>query len=96
MPGARLPDPGKRLFIVQHPDGREQEVVVEIEIAAVGLVERATGRRLEVENAFWTWPAERALNDHLWNEGKIPPGGRLTVAHVNPDGLQVAARWEGD
>jgi CheY-like chemotaxis protein len=96
VPGARPLDPAKRLFIVQHPDGREQEVVVEIDPAAVGLVERATGRRLAAENAFWTWQAERALNDHLWNEGKIPPGGRLTVAQVNRDGLQVAARWEGD
>jgi CheY-like chemotaxis protein len=96
VPGARLQDPARRLFIVQHPDGREQEVVVEIDPAAVGLVERATGRRLAAENAFWTWQAERALNDHLWNEGKAPPGGRLTVAQVNRDGLQVAARWEAD
>lgn len=96
VPGARLLDPANRQFIVQHPDGRELEVVVEIDPAAISLVERATGRHLAAETAFWTWQAERALNDYLWNEGKIPPGRRLTVAQVNHDGLQVAARWEGD
>ncbi len=96
VPGVRHLEAAKRLFIVQHPDGREQEIVVEIDPAAVGLVEHATGRHLAAENAFWTWQAERALNDHLWNEGRIPPGGCLTVSQVNRDGLQVAARWETD
>lgn len=96
VPGAQPLDPAKRLFIVQHPDGREQDVVVEIEPAAVGLVERATGRRLAAENAFWTWQAERALNNFLWNEGKVPPGGKLTIARMDSDDLQVATRWGGD
>lgn len=96
VPGAQPLDPANRLFIVQHPDGREQEVVVEIEPAAVGLVERATGRRLAAENAFWTWQAERALNNFLWNEGKVPPGGKLTIARMDSDDLQVATRWEED
>ena len=96
VPGAQPLDPAKRLFIVQHPDGREQEVVVEIEPAAVGLVERAAGRSLPLENSFWTWEAEHALNNFLWNEGKVPPGGKLTIARMDSDDLQVATRWGGD
>ncbi len=94
-PGAPPPDPAQRLFIVQHPDGWEQEVSVEISQALVGFVERATGRRLPLENPFWTWQSERALNNYLWNEGKVPAGGRLSIATMDRDDLQVAARWEG-
>lgn len=90
------PEPSNRLFIVQHPDGQEQEVVVEIVPEMIGFVERTTGRRLPLENSFWTWEAEHVLNNYLWNEGKVPPGGKLTIARVDRDDLQVATRWEGD
>jgi len=96
VPGAQPPEPARRLFIVQHPDGWEQEVVVEFDPAVVGFVERATGRRLPIESAFWTWQAERVLNNYLWNEGKVPAGGRLTIARMDRDDLQVATRWGGD
>jgi hypothetical protein len=87
-------DPSKRLFVVQHPDGLEQEIVVQIAPELGESVRRATGRRLPMANAFWTWKAERALNNYLWNEGKVPPAGLLTIAKVEPDDLQVAAQWE--
>jgi DNA-binding response OmpR family regulator len=96
VPGAQPAEAAKRLFIVQHPHGWEQEIVVEINPAAVGFVEHATGRHLSVENPFWTWQAERVLNNYLWNEGKVPPGGRLTITEIDRDDVQVAARWEGD
>ncbi len=95
VPGAPPPDPAHRLFIVQHPDGWEQEVIVDIDPAVVGFVERATGRRLPLENAFWAWEAERVLNNYLWNEGKVPSGGRLAITKMDRDDLQVASRWEG-
>jgi len=95
-PEAAQPEASRRRFMVQHPDGWEQEVVVEIEPAAVGLVERATGRSLPLENSFWTWEAEHALNNFLWNEGKVPPEGKLTIARMDSDDLQVATRWGRD
>lgn len=94
--GMRPPHPSRRRFVVQHPDGQEQEVVVEIVPEIIGFVERATGRRLPLENSFWTWEAEHALNNYLWNEGKVPPAGKLTIARMDRDDLQVATRWEGD
>jgi CheY-like chemotaxis protein len=96
LEGTREPDLSKRRFVVQHPDGQEQEVVVEILPEVIGFVERATGRRLPLENSFWTWEAEHVLNNFLWNEGKVPPGGRLTIAKMDRDDLQVATRWQGD
>jgi CheY-like chemotaxis protein len=94
--GGPRPDPSRRRFVVQHPDGREQEVVVEIDPGIVGFVERAAGRSLPLEDSFWSWEAEHALNNFLWNEGKVPPGGKLTIARMDSDDLQVATRWGKD
>ncbi len=93
---ARPADPAARHFIVQHPEGGEQEVVVEINPGLMGSVERMTGRRLPAEHGFWTWQAERALNNFLWTEGRMPPGGRLRVDTMDRDELHVAAGWQSD
>jgi DNA-binding response OmpR family regulator len=89
-------EPRQRRFIVQHPDGRHQEVIVEFDSETIALVERATPRPLPRENAFWPWLAERRLNAFLWSEGKVPPGGKLTVEAkaIDRETLQVATRWE--
>lgn len=87
-------EPNERRFIVISPEGREYEVLVEIDAEAVGYVERMTRRSLPPENSFWTSQAKRLLTDFLWNEGKVPPTRRLIVRDVNPDELSVAARWE--
>lgn len=89
-------DPSTRPFVVRHPDGMEQEVVVEIDPAMVGFVQDATGRHLPLENSFWSWEAEHVLNNYLWTQGKVPPGGKLNIAKMDRDDLQVATRWEGD
>ena len=72
-------EPRQRRFVVQHPDGRHQEIIVEFAAEAMGVVERATPHPLPTENTFWSWLAERLLNAFLWNEGKEPPGGKLTI-----------------
>jgi CheY-like chemotaxis protein len=96
LEGTRLSDLSGRRFVVQHPDGQEQNVVVEIVPEVIEFVERATGRRFPLENSFWTWEAEHVLNNYLWNEGKAPASGKLTIAKMDRDDLQVAIRWEGD
>ena len=92
--GAQSGDLSRRRFVVQHPDGQEQDVVVEIVPEVIGFVERATGRHLSLDNSFWSWESEQVLNNYLWNEGKVPPGGRLTIERMDRDDLQVATRWE--
>ncbi len=88
-------DPSKRLFVVQHPDGHEQDVVVQIAPELSESVRRATGRHLPTESAFWTWKAERSLNNYLWNEGRTPPEGTLAVNTLGKDDLEVASHWGG-
>jgi len=96
LEGTRPPDLSRPRFVVQHPDGQQQDVIVEIVPEVIGFVERTTGRRFPLEHSFWTWEAEHVLNNFLWNEGKVPPGGKLTIAKLDRDDLQVAVRWEGD
>ena len=86
----------RRRFMVRHPEGREQEVLVEIEPEAVDSIERAAHRRLPVGSAFWTALAERLLNSVLWNEGKVPAGGKLVIdsGRINHEAVQLAAGWD--
>ena len=86
----------ERLFIVTDPSGREHQVTVTIEDESIGYVERMTRRRLPAENSFWTQRAERTVAEFLWNEGRTPPNGRLTVKPLDRDQLAMAERWTSD
>ncbi|MBP1778170.1 MAG: Response regulator containing CheY-like receiver,AAA-type ATPase, and DNA-binding domain, partial [candidate division NC10 bacterium] len=89
-------EPSQRRFVVEHPDGRQQDVVAEITTEAIDFVEHATHRRLPPESAFWTSLAERCLNAFLWNDGRVPPGGKVTITakDFDHDRLQLARLWE--
>jgi CheY-like chemotaxis protein len=85
--------PNERCFIVRKPDGREQEVVVEIDPEAVAAVEKVTNN-LPLGKAFWTEQAEQFLSDFLWNDGNAPASGRLMLKGVEREALERAARKE--
>lgn len=87
-------DDSQRRFIVTSPEGQQHEVLIEIHQEAVSYVERMTGRRLTLNNSFWTAQARLLLSDFLWNEGKVPPMRRLVLKNLDPDKLPVAARWK--
>lgn len=85
--------PNERCFVVRWPDGHEQQVVVEIDPAAVAAVKRVTND-LPLGRAFWTEQAEQFLSDFLWNDGNAPASGRLTLKGVEREALEKAARKE--
>lgn len=85
--------PNERRFVVVGPDRNRQEVLVLIDEEPVGYVERMIRRRLPPESSFWTEQARDLLSDYLWDEGKTPPTGKLTVKDLNPDKLPTAERW---
>ena len=89
--------PNERCFMVQHPEGWQQKVLVEIDRAAPEYVERKAGRRIPIEDPFWTSQAAHFLNAFLWDRGRIPPGGKLSVdaKGIDRDVLQMAERWGG-
>jgi len=83
----------ERAFIVRKPDGREQQVVVEIAPEAISSVEKITNR-LPIAKSFWTEQAEQFLSDFLWNEGSVPATGRLKLKGVEREALEEAVRKE--
>ncbi len=85
--------PNERRFIVRRPDGREQEVLIEIADEVLSAVEGVTNR-LPVRKAFWTQQAERFLSDFIWNDGSVPAQGKLTLRGVDREELEKAAQKE--
>jgi DNA-binding NtrC family response regulator len=85
-----------RFRVRRFPAGTETEVVVTIHPEAIARVERLSGRSLQPAGAFWAVQAERALANHLWREGTPPDSGRLEVADVSRDDLDVASAWQSD
>ena len=85
--------PKQRAFIVRAPNGREQEVVVEITPEAILTVERVS-TDLPLADSFWTEQAEQFLIDFVWNDGNVPATGELTLKGVEREALQKAARKE--
>jgi hypothetical protein len=85
--------PGSYQFIVRHPKGEEQKVVVEISPEAVVILEKMTRRPLPLTSSFWASYAERTLATYLWDEGRIP-SSKLTITRVDWKDVNVAARWE--
>jgi DNA-binding response OmpR family regulator len=81
----------ERRFLVRKPDGRQQEVVVEISAEATAAVERLTNR-LPVEEAFWTEQAERFLSDFIWNDGAVPISGKLVLKGIEADAAEQGAK----
>jgi FixJ family two-component response regulator len=86
--GMSLPQrSNERWFIVRRPDGRSQEVVVEISDEAFKSAERATGGA-SIERGFWTSQAETFLSDFIWNDGHVPAGGKLVLKGAEQEGLE--------
>ena len=85
--------PNERRFIVKLPDGREQEVLIEIADEALRAVEQVT-KRLPLRKAFWTEQAERFLSAFIWNDGSVPAHGKLTLRGVEREELEKAAQKE--
>ncbi len=89
-------EPGQCRFVVEHPDGHREEIVVEFPPQVARVVESSAQRRLPPDSPFWIALAERCLNTVLWNQGAIPRGGRLVVepATLDAESLAMAKRWE--
>lgn len=84
----------ERRFTVKSPEGGRHEVLVRIDDEAVGYVERMIRHRLPPESSYWTAQARSLLSDYLWNEGKVPPNGMLSLKDIAREELSIAMRWE--
>jgi len=79
--------PNERRFLVRKPDGREQEVVVEISEEAFREAEKRF-RNATIHEGFWTSQAETFLSDFIWNDGNVPAGGKLILKGVDRDVIE--------
>jgi FixJ family two-component response regulator len=84
----------ERRFTVRRPDGRDQEVVVEISEEAFKSAERVTGGA-SIEMGFWTSQAETFLSDFIWNDGDVPADGRLVLKGADHEGLEKLSQQMG-
>lgn len=84
--------------VKRYPGATEAPVTVEIDPEAEASVARLSRRSLQPGGAFWREQAESLLTAYLWNEGKTPDNGRLTVTirEVSRDDIDRAAAWESD
>jgi len=85
---------GEHVCVVLTPDGTRSQVLVKIDDEAVSYVERITRRQLAAGNSFWAAAAERLLSDYLWDQGKIPPAGKLSLKEIDREQLILAERWD--
>ncbi|MEP7306852.1 MAG: response regulator [Acidobacteriota bacterium] len=84
--------------VKRYPGAAEVPVTVEIDPEAEASVAHLSRRTLQPGGAFWREQAEALLTSYLWNEGKTPDNGRLTVTirEVSRDDIDRAAAWESD
>lgn len=82
--------PNERRFLVRKPDGRQQEVVVEISEKSLKAAEQVA-RGATIERAFWTSQAETFLSAFIWNDGDVPADGKLILKGIDPDVLEELA-----
>jgi DNA-binding response OmpR family regulator len=86
--------PNERRFTVRKPNGRDQEVVVEITPEARESAERMMSGATVDEDIF-TSQAESFLSDFIWNDGDVPGNGRLVLKRIDRNLLAQTSQQEG-
>jgi DNA-binding response OmpR family regulator len=95
LPGSYIvAQPNDRRFIVRKPNGRNQEVVVEISQEARESAVRMTG--VAIDEGLWTSQAETFLSDFIWNDGDVPHSGRLVLKGIDRDVLKKLMQQKGN
>jgi DNA-binding response OmpR family regulator len=86
--------PNERRFTVRKPNGRDQDVVVEISPEARESAERMT-RGVTIDEDIWTSQAEVFLSEFIWNDGDVPRSGRLVLKGIDRNLLEQVAQQKG-
>jgi FixJ family two-component response regulator len=86
--------PNERRFTVRTPNGRDQEVVVEITDEARESADRMMSGAT-VDEGILTSQAEIFLSDFIWNDGDVPRNGRLVLKRIDHNLLALTSQQEG-
>ncbi len=92
--GPRRAPEGKYVFMVRDPQGAEREITVGIDQQAVSEITLRSRGRISSESSYWICCAERHLAEYLWKNDDYPPDGKLRVAQLTLDDLNLSIRWE--
>ncbi len=92
--GPRRAPEGKYVFMVRDPEGSEREITLEIDPQAVNEITLRSRGRISSESSYWICCAERHLAEYLWENDDYPPDGKLRVAQLTLDDLNLSIRWE--
>ncbi|MGZ8844277.1 MAG: response regulator [Pyrinomonadaceae bacterium] len=84
----------ERRFTVRKPNGRDQEVVVEITPEARESAQRMMSG-VTIDEDIFTYQAEIFLNDFIWNDGDVPGNGRLVLKRIDRNLLPQTLEQEG-
>lgn len=84
---------GRYAFIVRDPNGKEEEVVVEIADAVLTQTQVRTRNRIQRGNTLWICCAERHLANHVWEKGDLPADNKLTITGLDREDVMLALRW---
>ena len=86
--------PNERRFTVRKPNGRDQEVIVEITPEARESAERMMSG-VTIDEGIFTSQAEIFLSDFIWNDGDVPRNGRLVLKRIDRNLLEQTSQKEG-
>ena len=87
-------EPNERRFTVRKPNGRDQEVVVEIAPEARESAAQMS-RGATVDEDIWTFQAETFLAEFIWNDGDVPRNGRLVLKRIDLNLLEQLEKQKG-
>ena len=83
-------------FLVRDPDGYELHITVDMTQGAIDEVVGRSRGRISEDSSYWIAAAERHLSTYLCENDDYPSDGRLTVAELSLDDLNLALRWGRD
>jgi hypothetical protein len=93
LEGATPSPAGKYQFVVADAQGNQMEITVEIDGKVVIEITLRSRGRIASQSSYWICCAERHLADYLWEEDSYPPDGKLTVAQLALEDVNLANRW---
>jgi hypothetical protein len=94
LQGRSVATSGQYLFVVTDSNFEELEINVEIDVAAVSDIFRASKGRITSDSSYWIACAERHLADYLGEHDGCPSGATLRVEMLTPCDLDLVHRWE--
>jgi len=93
LDGATLSPAFKYEFVVGDEQGNQMEITVEIDGKVVSEITLRSRGRISSKSSYWICCAERHLAEYLWERDRCPPNGRLPVAQLSLEDLNLANRW---